>query len=80
MTRSNRKKNYKRVKKLIKKLKDECCHLKKNYEEKINELEMELWNKRYYIKSILGYLSSISYNPWDRVVYKSFFERICDDE
>ena len=29
MTRSNRKKNHKRVKKLIKKLKDECCHAKK---------------------------------------------------
>ena len=64
MTRSNRKKNHKRVKKLIKKLKD----AKKHYEEKINELEMELWNKRYYITSILGYLASISYNPWDRAM------------
>ena len=61
MTRSNRKKNHKRVKKLIKKLKDECCHAKKHYEEKINALEMELWNKQYHITSILGYLSSISY-------------------
>ena len=60
MTRSNRKNNYKRVKKLIKKLKDECCLAKKLYEEKINELEMELWKKRYDITSILGYLSSIS--------------------
>ena len=64
MTGSNRKKNRKRVKKLIKKLKD----AKKHYEEKINELEMELWNKRYYITSILGYLASISYNPWDRAM------------
>ena len=72
MTRSNRKKNRKRVKKLIKKLKDECCLAKKHYEEKINELEMELWNKRYYITSILGYLASISYNPWDRAVYRGF--------
>ena len=63
MTRSNRKKNRKRVKKPIKKLKD----AKKHYEEKINELEMELWNKRY-ITSILGYLASISYNPWDRAM------------
>ena len=41
MTRSNRKNNYKRVKKLIKKLKDECCLAKKLYEEKINNLK---WN------------------------------------
>ena len=34
MTRSNRKKNYKRVKKLIKKLKDDYSILKKHYEEK----------------------------------------------
>lgn len=79
MTRSNRKNNYKRVKKLIKKLKDECCLAKKLYEEKTNELEMELWNKRYYITSILGYLSSISYNPWDSAVYRGFVN-MCDDE
>ena len=79
MTRSNRKKNHKRVKKLIKKLKDECCLAKKHYQEKINELEMELWNKRYYITSILGYLASISYNPWDRAVYRGFIN-MCDDE
>ena len=57
MTRSNRKKNYKRVKKLIKKLKDDYSNLKKHYEEKINELE--LWNKEYYITSILRYLRAI---------------------
>lgn len=79
MTRSNRKKNYKRVKKLIKKLKDECCHAKKKYEEKINELEMELWNKQYHITSILGYLASISYDPWDRAVYRGF-AKMCDNE
>ena len=79
MTRSNRKKNHKRVKKLIKKLKDECCLAKKHYGEKINELEMELWNKRYYITSILGYLASISYNPWNRAVYRGFVN-MCDDE
>ena len=79
MTRSNRKKNCKRVKKLIKKLKDECCLAKKHYADKINELEMELWNKQYRITSILGYLASISYNPWDRDVYRGFV-RMCDDE
>ena len=79
MTRSNRKKNHKRVKKLIKKLKDECCHAKKHYEEKINALEMELWNKQYHITSILGYLASISYNPWDRDVYRGF-AKMCDGE
>ena len=72
MTRSNRKKTYKKVKKLIKKLRDECFNLKKRYEEKINQLELELWNKEYYITSILGYLSSICYNPWDRAVYTGF--------
>ena len=79
MTRSNRKKNHKRVKKLSKKLKDECCHAKKHYEEKINALEMELWNKQYHITSILGYLASISYNPWDRDVYRGF-AKMCDGE
>ena len=34
--------------------------LNNSMKKKINELEMELWNKRYYITSILGYLSSIS--------------------
>ena len=79
MTRSNRKKNYKRVKELIKKLGDECFNLKKQYEGKINQLEFEFWNKEYYTPSILGYLSSISYNPWDRAVYKGF-ERMCNEE
>ena len=77
MKRSNRKKNYKRVKKLIKKLKDDYSNLKKHYEEKINELE--LWNKEYYITSILRYLRSISYNPWDTAI-SSGFERMCNKE
>ena len=79
MTRSNRKKTYKKVKKLIKKLRDECFNLKKRYEEKINQLELELWNKEYYITSILGYLSSICYNPWDRAVYTGFRKMCYDD-
>ena len=77
MTRSNRKKNYKRVKKLIKKLKDDYSNLKKHYEEKINELE--LWNKEYYITSILRYLRSIPYNPWDTAIY-SGFKRMCNKD
>ena len=77
MTRSNRKKNYKRVKKLIKKLKDDYSNLKKHYEEKINELE--LWNKEYYITSILRYLRSIPHNPWDTAIY-SGFERMCNKD
>ena len=48
-------------------------------EEKINALEMELWNKQYHITSILGYLASISYNPWDRDVYRGF-AKMCDGE
>ena len=77
MARSKRKKNYKRVKKLIKKLKDDYSNLKKHYEEKVNELE--LWNKEYYITSILRSLRSISYNPWDTAIY-SGFERMCNEE
>ena len=72
MTRSNRKKNYKRVKKLIKKLKDDYSNLKKHYEEEINKLNIELWNKEYYIRSILDFLKDISNNPWDIPVHKGF--------
>ena len=45
--------------------------------KKINELE--LWNKEYYITSILRYLRSISYNPWDTAIYRGF-ERMCNEE
>ena len=46
---SGSRKKSKRVKKFIKKLKHEHSLDKKHYEERINNLEMELWNKRYYI-------------------------------
>lgn len=72
MTRTTSKKNRKRVKKFIKKLQDAHSLDKKHCEERIINLEMELWNKRYYISSMLNYLASISYNPWDRDVYKGF--------
>ena len=52
---------------------------KKTTKKKINELEMELWNKQYHITSILGNLASISYNPWDRAVYRGF-GKMCDNE
>lgn len=52
---------------------------KKTTKKKINELEMELWNKQYHITFILGYLASISYNPWDRAVYRGF-AKMCDNE
>ena len=52
---------------------------KKNSKKKINELEMELRNKQYHSTSILGYLASISYNPWDRAVYRGF-AKMCDNE
>lgn len=69
---SGSRKKSKRVKKFIKKLKHEHSLDKKHYEERINNLEMELWNKRYYISTMLNYLASISYNPWDIGVYKGF--------
>ena len=72
MTRSNRKKNYKRVKKLIKKLKDDYSNLKKHYKEEINKLNIELWNKEYYIRSILDFLKDISHNPRDIPVHNGF--------
>lgn len=53
--------------------------LKNTTKKKINKLELELWNKEYYITSILRYLRSISYNPWDTAIY-SGFERMCNEE
>ena len=38
---------------------------------------MELWNKRYYISTLLNYLDDISYNPWDIGVHKRIYPHVC---
>ena len=53
--------------------------LKNTTKKKINKLELELWNKEYYIRSIISFLRDISHNPWDKAIY-SGFERMCNEE
>ena len=72
MTRSNRKKKYKKIKKLIKKLKDDCFNLKKHYEQKITQLHIQLLDKEYYLSSILDFMNGYYHSPWDRTVYTGF--------
>ena len=57
MTRSNRRKNCKIIKKLIKKLRDDCFNLEKHYKEKITKIHMQLLDKEYYLSSILDFMT-----------------------
>ena len=79
MTRSNRRKNCKRVKKLIKKLRDDCFNLEKHYKEKITKLHMQLLDKEYYLSSILDFMRVYYRSPWDTAVYRGFRNMCFDD-
>ena len=63
MTRSNRRKNYKRVKKLIS---------KNITKKKITKLHLQLLDKEYYLSSILDFMKGYYHSPWDRAVYTGF--------
>lgn len=73
MTR--RRRRYKKnIQKHIQKLKRGHSLVKRQHEENVNALKMELWNKNSYIKLLLEYLASISRSPWDIEVFKGFFD------
>ena len=80
MTRSHKKKVSKKVKKLIKKLRDEYFHLKKQYEDKIPKLHIQLLDKEYYINSILEFLKDYYHSPWDKAVYTGFRNMCFEDD
>ena len=69
MMRSNRRKNCKRVKKLIKKLRADCFNLKKHYKENITKLHIQLLDNQYYLSSILDFMKNYYHSPWDTAVY-----------
>ena len=79
MTRSNRKKKYKKIKKLSKKLKDDFFNLKKHYEQKITQLHIQLLDKEYYLNSILDFMNGYYHSPWDRAVYTGF-QNMCFED
>ena len=79
MTRSHKKKVSKKVKKLIKKLRDEYFHLKKQYKDKITKLHIQLLDKEYYINSILEFLKGYYHSPWDKAVYTRFRNMCFED-
>ena len=79
MTRSNRRKNCKGVKKLIKKLRDDHFHLEKHYKEKITTLNIQLLDKEYYLNSILNFMKDYYRSPWDIAVYRGFRNMCFDD-
>ena len=79
MTRSNRRKNCKRVKKLIKKLRYDCFNLEKHYNENITKLHMQLLDKEYYLSSILDFMKGYYRSPWDTAVYRGFRNMCFDD-
>lgn len=72
MTRSHRRTNYKKTKKLIKKLRDDRFHLEKHYQEKITTLTIQLLDKEYYLNSILNFMKDYYRSPWDTAVYRGF--------
>ena len=76
ITRSNKRKLPKKVKKLIKKLRDDYINLKKEYEQKIAYLHIQLMDKEYYLNSILDFMNCNFRSPWDRAVYTGY-ERMC---
>ena len=80
MTRSNREKKYKKIKKLIKKLKDDFFNLKKHYEQKITQLHIQLLDKEYCLSSILDFMNGYYHSPWDRAVYTSFQNMCFEDD
>ena len=80
MTRSNRKKKYKKIKKLIKKLKDDFFNLKKHYEQKITQLHIQLLDKEYYRSSILDFMNGYYHSTWDRAVYTRFQNMCFEDD
>ena len=79
MTRSNREKKNKKIKKLIKKLKDDFFNLKK-HEQKITQLHIQLLDKEYYLSSILDFMNGYYHSPWDRAVYTSFQNMCFEDD
>ena len=72
MTRSTKKKQGKKVKKTDQKLRYEYIKLKKEYEEKVANLHIQLLDQRYYINSILDFVRRVSRDPWDQAVYGGF--------
>lgn len=80
MTRSNKKKSTKRVKKLIRKLKDECFNLKKHYEEKVTQLHLKLLDKEYYLNTILDFMNCNFRSTWDRAVYRRYHKMCYFDD
>ena len=76
MTRSNKKISTKRVKKLIKKLKNDCFNLKKHYKQEITQLHIQLLRKEYYLKSILDFMNCNFYSTRDRAVYRGY-QKMC---
>ena len=79
MTRSNRRKNCKIIKKLIKNLRDDCYNLEKHYKEKITKIHMQLLDKEYYLSSILDFMRGYYRSPWDTAVYRGFRNMCFDD-
>ena len=75
-TRSIKKKLPKKVKK--KKLRDDYINLKKEYEQKIANLHIELSDQRYYVRSMLDFVREATHNPWGRAVYHGF-RSMCND-
>ena len=62
-------------KKLKKKLRDDYINLKKEYEQKIANLHIELSDQRYYVRSMLDFVREATHNPWGRAVFRS----MCND-
>lgn len=72
ITRSTEKKHEKKVKKLIKKLRDDNDSMKKEYDEKVAKLHIQLLDREYYNNSTLDNYKLFSRDPWDRAVYRGF--------
>ena len=78
MTRSHRRKTYKKTKKLIKKLRDDRFHLEKHCKEQITMLNIQLLDKEYYLNCILNFMKNYYRSPWDTAVYRGF-RNMCFD-
>ena len=78
MTRSTKKKHVKKVKKLIKKLKDHNINMKKECDAKVAYLHIKLIEKEYYLNSILDFMNCNFRSAWDTAVYRGY-KQMCHD-
>ena len=75
-----RKKSAKKSKNLSKNSEMNTFILKKQYEDKITKLHIQLLDKEYYINSILEFLKGYYHSPWDKAVYTGFRNMCFEDD